>query len=439
MTVEELIVKIGVDIKDAEQKLEAFGKKIKNVGDNISKASTPFLVAGGAITAALSGTVKAAANNEEAIARLNAALKATGQYSPELQSRMLALSTQMQNLTGVSDEAYIQMQAFGLQLGLSADQITKLIPKVADLSASTGVDLESAMRAAAMAVNGNVGMLQRYGIHVEKAEDGTVSFDNVLDAFAGYAGAAEAKGNTLNGQLSIVKETFGDLAESVGYVLIPIIKDFIETYIAPLITKLQAIPPETLENTIKFTALAGGVMLAVGAIGKIIGVISNLGNLFTPTGLVMVGIGAFILLIVKIVQHWEDIKKAFAGFYEKYIKPWFDPLKKAFEWLLGTIEKIFGWFSKGMDKLTIKVEGAEGYNPLNVGGLQSGGIVTKPTLTWIGEKGPEAVVPLNKMNDEESKRLLKDMLKELRKFNELTAPALGKQISLSVSGLGGKV
>jgi phage-related minor tail protein len=35
-------------------------------------------------------------------------------------------------------------------------------------------------------------------------------------------------------------------------------------------------------------------------------------------------------------------------------------------------------------------------NP-NVGGhLQHGGIVTRPTLTWVGEAGPEAVIPLSK-------------------------------------------
>jgi hypothetical protein len=32
-------------------------------------------------------------------------------------------------------------------------------------------------------------------------------------------------------------------------------------------------------------------------------------------------------------------------------------------------------------------------------GMASGGIVTRPTPTWIGEKGPEAVIPLNRLID----------------------------------------
>jgi hypothetical protein len=92
-----------------------------------------------------------------------------------------------------------------------------------------------------------------------------------------------------------------------------------------------------------------------------------------------------------------------------------------------------------MNKIAINVTGAEGINPLNVGGFASGGIVTRPTMAMIGEGGPEAVVPLNQIGNDESLQIQKDMLRELRKFNNETAPLLGRQISLSVSGLGGKI
>jgi hypothetical protein len=446
MIAEELIVKIAADTKEAEEKLEAFGKKIKNIGDEASKAGTPFLVAGGAITGALAMTVKAAAESEEAESRLTAALKATGQYSEETKSKMLKLSTQMENLAGVSDEAVTQAQSFGLQLGLSADQVEKLTPKVMDLSAATGIDMETAMRAAAMAVDGNTGMLQRYGVHVEKGKDGTVEFNNVLDAFSGYAGSAEAKGNTLNGQIAKVKETFGDLAEKVGYVLMPIIKDFIDKYIKPLIERLQAIPVETLTKNIKILAGVGGILLLIGAVGKLIGILSSLGSLFTPTGLIIVGIGLFITLIIKIVQHWEEIKEAMTGFYEKFVKPWLDPLIGGLEKVIGLFEKVGNFFKNIWDKVKGAVSGAAsnlGNVVSNVqfgGGFQSGGefIVSKPTMFIAGEAGTERVTVTPKEKEQDN-QIFYEMLKELRKFNNETAPLLGRQISLSVSGLGGKI
>lgn len=431
MTVEELVVKIGADIKDFETKLNTVSQKVKTAGQDFSKMTTPLLAVGTAMASGLGFAVKAAAENEKSTARLTSALKATGQYTSELQSKMLNLSSSMQDLTGMSDEAFTEMQAFGLQLGLTAEQTMALVPKIADLSASTGVDMETAMRAAAQAVNGNTGMLQRYGIHIEKAEDGTVSFNNILDAFSGYAGAAEAKGQTLAGQISWVKETFGDLAETVGGILMPIIKDLIEEHVKPLLEKLKAIPADELKSKVEAIIPVIITLVSVGVLGKLVGLLTSLTG---PQGILMLIASAIIL----IATNWDKVKEGFANFYEKYIKPWYEPLKAALEWVLNTIKSIFGWFGTVMDKITIKVQGpgeAEG----SYGGLQHGGIVTKPTLTWVGEKGPEAVIPLNKLNNEESLRIQKEMLKELRKFNEITAPELGKKISLSVSGLGGKV
>ena len=55
-----------------------------------------------------------------------------------------------------------------------------------------------------------------------------------------------------------------------------------------------------------------------------------------------------------------------------------------------------------------------------------------------GEKGTERVT-VTPQNKSEDTTVFREMLKELRKFNELTAPELGRKISLSVSGLGGKI
>jgi len=439
ISVGDALLKVGVDTREAMDKLESFGKKIQSTGQSISKASTPFLVAGGAIVGALGLCVKAAAESEQSQARLVSALKATNQYSVEQEKAMSDLALKMQNLTGASDESYTEMQAFGLQLGLNANQVMALVPKIADLSASTGIDMETAMRAAAMAVNGQTGMLQKYGIHIAKAEDGTVSFDNVLAGFSTYAGAAEDKGKTLTGQISILKEGFDNIKETIGAMLIPILKDFIDKYIKPLIERFQQLSPEVVANGVKFVAMAGAILMTIGVVGKLIGLISGLGSLFTPTGLILVGIGAFIALIILIVKHWEEIKTAMTGFYEKYVQPWLDPLIKGLEWVVDLFKKIADLFKKGMNKIAINVTGAEGINAFTTGGLQTGGIVTRPTMAMIGEGGPEAVIPLNQMGNDESLRIQKDMLRELRKFNDFTAPELGRKVSLSLAGLGGKV
>jgi phage-related minor tail protein len=60
-------------------------------------------------------------------------------------------------------------------------------------------------------------------------------------------------------------------------------------------------------------------------------------------------------------------------------------------WILDAVDKVKGAFEKVGD-IAGKVGGFAG----NIIGLQHGGIVTKPTLAMIGERGPEAVIPLSR-------------------------------------------
>ena len=235
--------------------METVANKIKTTGQNISKIGTPLLIAGAAMTAAIGLLVKAAAAGEVAETRLTAALKATSQYSEENVKSLIRLSESMADLSGISHDAIQQMMGFGLQLGFSVEQVEKLTPKLLDFAAATGTDLETSIKISRAAMEGNTGALSRYGIYVEKAKDGTVDFNTVLNAFVNYAGSAKAKGETLNGQIAILKERFDRLAETLGTTLIPIIKDLIDKYLLPLIDKITKLPPQTLENIIKFTEI----------------------------------------------------------------------------------------------------------------------------------------------------------------------------------------
>jgi hypothetical protein len=65
-------------------------------------------------------------------------------------------------------------------------------------------------------------------------------------------------------------------------------------------------------------------------------------------------------------------------------------------------------------------------------------VVSKPTLFLAGEAATERV-KVTPLSEEEDKQVFYEMLKELRRFNNETAPALARQITLGIAGLGGKV
>ena len=65
-------------------------------------------------------------------------------------------------------------------------------------------------------------------------------------------------------------------------------------------------------------------------------------------------------------------------------------------------DAVRGLINDGIDKINdalefkISIPGPDiSINPPNIPHLASGGIVTRPTLAVIGERGPEAVIPLN--------------------------------------------
>jgi hypothetical protein len=268
--------------------METVANKIKTAGQNISKIGTPLLIAGAAITAVVGLIVKAAAAGEVAETRLATALKATSQYSDANVKSLIKLSENMADLSGISHDTIQQMMGFGLQLGFSKEQVEKLTPKILDYASATGKDLETSIRLAKAAMEGNVGALARVGIYIEKAKNGTVDFNSVLNAFASYAGSAKAKGETLTGQIAILKERFDRLAETLGTTLIPIIKDLIDKYLIPFIDKISTLPPRILENIIKFTALTGVLLLVGGGFMKLIGFVTSF-------------ISSIILLVSKLI------------------------------------------------------------------------------------------------------------------------------------------
>jgi len=84
-----------------------------------------------------------------------------------------------------------------------------------------------------------------------------------------------------------------------------------------------------------------------------------------------------------------------------------DVIKSYFETLLGFYKGIFNGiatlWNNTIGKLSFKVPswvpglGGKGFDVPNIPMLAEGGIVTSATLAMIGEKGPEAVIPLDRM------------------------------------------
>ncbi len=193
--------------------------------------------------------------------------------------------------------------------------------------------------------------------------------------------------------------------------LVPIVSKIVEffTKTSKAITKapqFEITGEEGLIGTI-LKSLAN-VLLRIGAffieIGKEIGqwifdkIIKPAGDFISG---IIIGVGNFIAgILIKINS---VIIKGFFFFRNIGNKIWEGIIKPGFNFLLDVGKKIWDIIKGGFDfiKTALKnvanaIIGLLNKLPgINIPTLAAGGIVTRPTLAVIGEKGPEAVIPLN--------------------------------------------
>jgi len=168
----------------------------------------------------------------------------------EDEASQVKLAKALQNTTNATDaqiastEDYISKQqlSFGIadtklrpalaNLARATGDLTKaqqLNNLAIDIAAATGKDLESVSLALAKGYNGNLGALTRLGVPLDaniiKTKDFTAATDQLQKLFGG---SAQANTKTLQGQLAILRETFGELQEGVGVKLIPVLKRLFE-------------------------------------------------------------------------------------------------------------------------------------------------------------------------------------------------------------------
>ena len=109
---------------------------------------------------------------------------------------------------------------------------------------------------------------------------------------------------------------------------------------------------------------------------------------------VLVPLGNF--LSGTLLAAWNALANGISWAYNNILKPVFDALAWVWNNVIKPIADVIGAIVGAVTGFLGGGGTPSNQNP-NVGGhLQHGGIVSRPTLTWVGEAGPEAVIPLSK-------------------------------------------
>ena len=163
--------------------------------------------------------VKAAADEEQAVARLATALKNAGQ-SLALQPLEDGID-RMARSTGIADDQLRPAMITLVNATRDAAEAQDLLSLALDISAGSGRDLGSVTTALAKAANGQTSSLRRLGVPLSdaaiKSKDLSVVTAELQRTFAGQASAAA---NTFRGRMQRLNVAVGELQESLGRGLI---------------------------------------------------------------------------------------------------------------------------------------------------------------------------------------------------------------------------
>jgi hypothetical protein len=252
------IVELLIKAKDAAS---AELRKVSGEMDNMSRMSGVLSGGLAAIGGALSFAaiyegakkcVVAFAEQEQADLRLAAAMKARGVYSEKAIAHAKDLASEMQDLTGVTEEEIESAQKQLIQFGLTGDAMDKALSAALNLAAGLDIDLGSAATLVGKAFQGQTEMLGRYGIKVDENIPKNEKFAAVMKQVEERFGdAAQAKMEGFSGVMTRIQTAVSEFMEALGgWLAGGNLAKFIEqisnalTWLTMLINNMNALPQQ---------------------------------------------------------------------------------------------------------------------------------------------------------------------------------------------------
>lgn len=281
----------------AQTSTDRWGSRLTTVGAG--------MVAFGAV--ALAGLGKAAMAAEEAEManiRLMNSVANNANLTTESADAFRDLASALAKKTAADDDSIISGQAVLAQFGLTEQQILQVTPLVVDYARKMGVDLDTASRAVGKAIDGTNTTLKRQGITFDETAFAADHFQGTIDALAGSVGGfAEAEGKTFSGQIAILKNQLGELAEGVGVGAVSAFQSFLGPVTA-VSEKLAGMSSSSQATVGKFGALGAAGLVAVGGLTAVAGSLIKLRTAFTNadgsitrTGKGLAGLGSVATLV----------------------------------------------------------------------------------------------------------------------------------------------
>ena len=396
------------------QSLEGASKKAQFA---IKKAAVPAAAAIAGLGFALVGATKAAMEDQAEQVQLALALSnVTGATDAQIKAEE-DMITKMSLASGVADSELRPALAALTRGTKDIEEANKALALAQDISAGSGKDLATVSDALAKAYGGNMKGLAALSPEIKAMIKDGASLEEVMNVLGGsFGGASEAAANTAEGGMKRLGIALAETKESIGAALIPVVE--------ALLPHLIAFGAWAQQHTKVFLIVAGAIggiavtILTLNAAMKVYAAAQMIVNgvvaifnallLANPVTLVILAIVAFIAILAALYFKFETVRKIVDTVFDAMLaggKAVFNGLTTYFTGVFNIYKALFNGIAKlwnnTIGKLAFEFPswvpglGGKGFDVPDIPYLAEGGIVTGPTLAMIGERGPEAVIPLS--------------------------------------------
>lgn len=244
-------LKIKIDQSgNAKSGIAAIASGVGKLGTIAAGVATGglLLAAGGvvALGKGLFDSVGAAMEAQEGQAQLAAVLKSTQGASGMTAESINALASSLQDVTMFEDDAILAGQNMLLTFtNIGKDVFPAATETILDMATAMGTDTTSAAMQLGKALNdpvAGIGALSRVGVTFSEEQKKTIAALVEMGDTAGaqkiilaelskeFGGSAVAAGETLPGKLAILKNTFGDIQETIGAAFLPALSSIADAF-----------------------------------------------------------------------------------------------------------------------------------------------------------------------------------------------------------------
>jgi hypothetical protein len=344
----------------------------------IKKAAVPAAAALGGLAVALGDATKAAMEDQQEQAALALTLQnvtgAGAKQTAQIEQQISAMS----RASGIADTEYRKSLEALVRGTKDVDMAMRDMNLVMDISTALQMDSTTVADALAKAYQGNFKALRSLSPEMATMIKEGATLEQVMDVLGGTFGGAVAKNaETAAGKMAIFKNSIAETKEGIGAAFLPVLQK--------VLPFMQRFADWAQNNPQAFTRIA----LTIGAIAAAVVAL----NIALATNPFILATGAVIGLAVafnKLVDAMSAIN-SIGGLAARILGGLAMPV-------IGNVANIIG----GLPDLAKLVPSAnEPPRPaagrMGIPRFGNGGIVTSATLALVGEKGPEAIVPLSQM------------------------------------------